>query len=58
MVSVVKCFLGINAIAAIEVISRYGNQNEQDCKIYKHGRDGRSYRVRISYSVRVKKLSQ
>ena len=58
MVAVVECFLGINSTAAIAVISRYGNQNEQDCKIYKHGRAGRSYRVRISYSVYGEELSQ
>ena len=38
--------------------SRYGNQNEQDCKIYKHGRVRNSYRVRVKYSIRGEALSQ
>ena len=30
MVAVVECFLGIHPKVAIGVLSRYGNQNEQD----------------------------
>ena len=51
MVAAVECFLGIHPTSAIGVLSRYGNQNDQDCKIYKHGRVSKSYRVRVSYSV-------
>ena len=58
MVNVVKCFLAIHLISSVGVISRYGNQNEQNCKIYKHGRVSKSYRVRISYIVRGEALSQ
>ena len=35
MVAVVECFLGIHPKVAIRVLSRYGNKNEQDWKIYK-----------------------
>ena len=41
MVAVIKYFLGINSTSAIGFLSNYGNQNEQDCKIYKHGRFGK-----------------
>ena len=58
MVAVVECFLGIHPTAAIGVLSRYSNQNEQDGNIYNHGRVRKSYRVRISYSVRWEALSQ
>ena len=51
MVAVIECFLGMYSTADIGVLSRYGNQNEEDCKIYKHGRVRKSYRIRISYSV-------
>ena len=51
VVAVVKCLLGIHSAAGIRVLSRHGNQNDQDCKIYKHGRVRKSFRVRISYSV-------
>ena len=47
MVAVAECFLGIHRTEPIGVLSRYGNQNEQDCKIYKHGRVSKPYRVRI-----------
>ena len=58
MVAVVGCFLGIHSTEAIGVLSRYGNKNEQDYKIYKHGRVRKSYSVRISYSVLEEALSQ
>ena len=48
MVAVVEFFLGMHPTATIGVLSRYGKQNEQDYKIYKHGRVRKSYRVRIS----------
>ena len=41
MVAVVECFIVIYSTSYIGVLSRYGNQNEQDCKIYKHGRVGK-----------------
>ena len=34
------------------VLSRYGNHNDNYFNIYKHGRVSKSYKVRISYSVR------
>ena len=58
MFSVISCFLGIYSTAAITVLSKYGNQNEQDCNIYKHVRVSKSYRVIISYSIRGEALSQ
>ena len=58
MVAVVECFLGIYPTADIRVISRYGNQNEQDCNIYKRGRVSKSYRVRVSYSVQGGSISR
>ena len=58
MVAVVECFLGIYPTAAIRVLSRCGNKNEEDCKINKHGRVKKSYRVRISYSVGGEALSK
>ena len=58
MVAVIECFLGIHSTAAIGVLLMDGNQNEQDCKVYKHGTVGKSYRVRISYSVQGEALSQ
>ena len=51
-------FLVIHPTEAIGDLSRYGNQNEQDFNIYKHGRVSKSYRVRISYSVRGEALSK
>ena len=57
MVALVKFFLGIHPTAAIGFISMYGNQNEQDCKIYKYVKVRKSYRVIISYSVRGEALS-
>ena len=51
MVAVVERFLGIHSTVAIGVLSSYGDQNNKDFKINKHGRVGKSYRVRISYSV-------
>ena len=58
MVAAVKCSLRIHSKTAIGVLSRYGNQNEQDFKIYKHGRFRKLYRVRVSYSVQRGAISQ
>ena len=58
MVAVVEFCLRIHPTAAIGVLSRYGNQNEQDFKIYKHGRVSKPYRLRVSYSVLGEALSQ
>ena len=57
MVVVPEYFLGIHPTAAIRVLSRYGDQNEQDLKFYKHGRVSNSYRVRVSYNVQGETLS-
>ena len=57
MVALVKFFLGIHPTAAIRVLSRYGDQNEQDLKFYKLGRVRNSYRVRVSYNVQGETLS-
>ena len=58
MVADVESFLGIHPTAATGVLSSYGNQNEQDCKIYKHGRVSKSYRVRTSYILQGGALSR